>query len=112
MRPVGEGGGGRGRGGGGGGDEVVGSIDGPHEALGWAMYFTPSEIRQWKRTGYRRTDGRTDTPAYRDAWTHLKSEISFKMVSDFSDSREMLVRVTICHSQNKPSMFHDMNEVK
>ena len=49
-----------------------------------------SEIRRWKRTGYRRTegptdgqtdrrtdrwtDGPTDTPSYRDAKTHLKSE--------------------------------------
>ena len=68
------GGGGRGggggigeKGGGGGGEECGDSIDRPLEAC-YSNFFSETD-----RPTYKQTDQLTDTPSYRNAWTHLKT---------------------------------------
>ena len=49
----------------------------------------------------RRTDGptdrRTDTPAYRDAWTHLKNELKMLKYRIIMDNSQYIV-VILCSS--------------
>ena len=44
---------------------VVNSIDGPHEALGWIIYWFLVKFAELKRTGYWQTDQQTDQPTDR-----------------------------------------------
>ena len=69
-------GGGGGRVGGGNADMVVGSIDGPHEALGCIIYcFLVKFTDEKELVTNRLADGSTDRPSRRDAWTHLQNKL-------------------------------------
>ena len=59
----------------------------------------------FKKTGYRRTDGRTDTPSYRDGWIHLKRNLWNWVFSPTREKDWMFTILTIRLSTMRTTMF-------